>query len=198
MVARYVSLDEVKERLIEKVNFSGASPLQDPRFPVVSATSMNDDQLTRYINKGASQVEFALSPLYIVPFVNINNNTPFDTLPDVTKDFIQELVINRASIIILRTNFAKDTGAKGSEYIKNLEREWRENVEEKLLFRSPEGKYLYPPLPELKYNSDQFDLSAPMQAPIVVNDSVDDNLSYANRKILNTQWKGWVGWPWTY
>lgn len=198
MAARYITLNDIKYRLAEKVNFSGPTPLPDPRFPVTTATSMNDDQLTAYINKGASQVEFALSPLYIIPFVNINNNTPFETLPESTIDFIQELVINRASLIILRTNFAKDTGAKGEEYIKNLKEEWKENVTEKLLKRSDEGKYLYPPLPELKYNADQFDLSAPMQGPIVVNDSIDDNLAYANRHVLNTKYKGWVGWPWVY
>lgn len=197
-VPRYVSLDDVKYRLAEKVNFSGLAPLPDPRFPVTTSTSMNDEQLAMYINKGASQVEFALSPLYTIPFVNIDGTGDFTTLPEMTQDFIKELVINRASVIILRTNFTKDSGVKGAEYIKELVTEWRENVEEKLLRRSPEGKYLYPPLPELAYNADQFDLSAPMQAPITISGAVTDNLTYANRHILNTKYRTWFGYPWGY
>lgn len=194
---KYITLDDIKYRLAEKVNFSGDAPLPDPRFPVTTATSLNDDQLTAYINKGASQVEFALSPLYIIPFGdNVTGN--FNDLPEGTQDFIQELVINRASIIILRTNFAKDTGSKGDDYIKNLMAEWREQVDQKLLKRTPEGKYIYPPLPQMAYNADQFDLSAPMQAPLVVSAAVTDNLTYANGHILNTRKNGWFNWPWTY
>lgn len=194
---RYVTLDEVKFRLSQKVNFSGLTPLADPRFPVTTSTSMNDEQLTSYINKAASQVEFSLSPLYNLPFANINGGD-YDSLPDITTDFIKELVINRASVMILRTNFTKDSGAKGDEYIKELLAEWREMVTEKLLARSPEGKYIYPPLPELAYNADQFDLSAPMQAPLVVQASTNENLVYANYHSLNTAVRGWNAWPWQY
>lgn len=180
---RYITLDQVKTRLYNKVNFLGATSLINANFAESDTNvGLTDDQLSDFINQAVSFVEFTLSPLYIVPFKTLTGGD-YATLPDGTKDFLNNLFINRSCSLILQTEFAKDTGVKGKFFIKQLEEQWCEYIDNRLLKRSPEGKYQYPPLLELAYNESQYDLSAPMSAPVSVSVGRYDALDYANRHI---------------
>ena len=131
--------------------------------------------------------QIILNPRDIVNITNIGNNilyvNIYDNIPASTQDFINNLIVNRSCALILQTEFAKDTGVKGDNFIKQLDDQWREYIDNRLLKRSDEGKYQYPPLLNLATNGNQYDLSAPMSAPVTMKVGKYDALGYANRHI---------------
>ena len=114
---------------------------------------------------------------------NIVNINSYDNVPPTTQDFLTNLSVNRACSLILQTEFAKDTGVKGEYFIKQLEDQWNEYINERILKRSDEGKYQYPPLLNLTTNGNQYDLSAPLQGPIRLQVGRQDALGFANKHI---------------
>lgn len=144
--------------------------------------------------------EIILKPRDIINVTNIGNNilyvNIYDSIPASTQDFLNNLIINRSCALILQTEFAKDTGVKGENFIKQLDDQWREYIDNRLLKRSEEGKYQYPPLANLATNGDQYDLSAPMSGPVTVKVGEYDGLGYANRHINDPARKLW--YPFSY
>lgn len=114
---------------------------------------------------------------------NIVTVNVYDFVPPSTQDFLNTLIINRSAVLMLQTEFAKDTGIKGDNFIKQYEDQWKDYIDNKLLKRSDEGKYQYPPLLNLATNINQYDLSAPMSGPVVNKVGQYDALNYANRHI---------------
>jgi len=189
ITARYIDPNLVKDRLYNKVNFIGNTSLVNPEFEESdSNVGMTDDQLNEFINQASSFVEFALSPLYIIPFQNINGGD-YTTLPPTTIDFINNLITNRSCMLILQSEFSRDTGTKGTQFMEQLQEQWTEWVDNRLLLRSDEGKYLYPPLLNLAYNTNQYDLSAPISAPVKVGGGNYDALKFASRHVNNPSQK---------
>lgn len=184
VIPRYISLSYVKNRLYNKVNFLGNTTIINAKFADSDTNvGLSDDATSEFINEAASFVEFVLSPLYLIPFRNIDGIGDYTTLPSSTRDFLNNLIWNRAASLILQTEFAKDTGVKGDNFIKQLEDQWQEYINNRLLKRSDEGKYQYPPLLNLATNGNQYDLSAPMSAPVTMTVGKYDALEYANRHI---------------
>ena len=185
IIPRYISIADVQTRLYNKVNFTGATSLINPNFIESDVNvGLTDDQTATFINQAVAHVEFVLSPLYVVPFVT-TSGLAYANLPPSTLDLLNNLFINRSCALILQTEFAKDTGVKGENFIKNLDDQWNDYIDNRLLKRSQEGKYQYPPLLGLLTNSNQYDLSAPMSAPVKICTGNNDALAYANRHMNN-------------
>lgn len=143
----YVALADIKLRLIGKVRFTTDDTDENKMF---------EDLAERLIDEAEGQVEQDLSPRYLAPFVNVDDNS-FSTLPDrPTKETIRTMCELQAVSRILETDFGSGSAVNGEKYRDAVDKRYKE-ILEKLLAKKKDGAvdalgWRYPPLPKLKLN----------------------------------------------
>lgn len=143
----YISLPEVKVRLLGKVAFDDSG---------ADENKMSAQLANMLINQAEGDVELDLSPRYAAPF-QTEDGRPFSFLPPrPTKQVIKTLCLNKACLYILDTDFGRGSAINGEEYAKGLIKQYDALVkrmvgvigdEEVDAFR----QWKYPPLPGLRF-----------------------------------------------
>ncbi len=126
----YTTLDSVKVRLVNKVQFQ-ANPkrFEDGELP--------DALLGQLIRDAETEVEQDLRGRYAIPFRSIAFGN-FDALPDSSKRAIRTACDYRAVILILSTDFGRGTHISGEAYTKSAEKLYAAYID-KLLGRDAEA-----------------------------------------------------------
>lgn len=140
----YISLDDVRVRLIGKVRFT--TDIEDEN-------RMHEDLAKRLINEAEGQVELDLSPRYEAPFVAEIDDT-YGSLPNrPTKEYIRTLCELQAVCRILETDFGRGTVADSEKYTEALHKRY-DDMLKRQMEKIEEGSFRYklPPLPGLKLN----------------------------------------------
>lgn len=147
----YITLNDVKVRLANKVRFQDANETlaeSSDKMPIALAN--------RLIDEAEGEVEQELSPRYLAPFQHGATGL-FKDLPDrPTKNIIRTLCELKAVIRILETDFGSGSAVDGSKYAASLEKQFRKIIDKNILAK-PDGmeatkQWSYPPLPSLKVN----------------------------------------------
>jgi hypothetical protein len=144
----YISLLDVKNRLIGKVSFDDDG--DDPN-------RMSAQLANLLINQAEGDVELELSPRYAAPF-QTDNGAPFQNLPSrPTRQIIRTLCLNKAVMYILDTDFGRGSAINGEEYSKGLQKQYDWIVERAIGIIGKEEvdayrQWKYPPLPGLMLN----------------------------------------------
>jgi hypothetical protein len=187
---RYITLDDVKSRLIGKVEFDDGTLNQPDDMYVLS-----DDLLSQYVCQAESEVEFELSPIYVIPFVTDSNPPlPYIDLDATAYNLLRTLFLNRACIMVMETEFAKDTGVKGEHFIDNMNAQYK-RIMGNLTKRSPEGRFLYPQIGNLAVNGSRFVVTGTLGAPVASGGGDTSALEYANRQGNNPATNVWFPAP---
>lgn len=145
-MGRYISLEDVRVRLIGKVKFTEDE--QDENRMHVSLAN-------RLILEAEAQVEMDLSPRYASPFQGINGEA-FLKLPTNTREIIRTLCELKAVIRVLETDFGTGTAVDGDKYIRRIEDRYNKIINERVLAKVPgmedQKQWAIPPLQGLKLN----------------------------------------------
>ena len=143
-VPLYTTVESVKVRLANKVQFQSGATLQDGELP--------NELLCQLIQDAETEVEQDLRTRYAIPFRSIRSGK-YSDLPDHSKRAIRTAVDLRAVTIILETDFGRGTHISADGYIKATSDHYESYIT-KLLGQDKEGakkeRYRYsPPLEDL-------------------------------------------------
>lgn len=143
----YITLDDVKLRLIGKVRFT-TSLTDENRMP--------ESLALRLIDEAEGQVELDLSPRYAAPF-QTPEGTAFSNLPDrPTKNYLRTLCELMSVVRILETDFGSGTVIDAQKYAEQTAKRYSEMVKYLLERKTHEGQealgFAKPPLPGLRLN----------------------------------------------
>lgn len=146
-MGQYITLDDVRPRLIGKVQFT-TDPDDDNK--------MQEDLAEELIVEAEGDVEVDLSPRYRAPF-QTDGGGAFSELPaSPTQAAIKQLCKLKAAIRILETDFGSGSAVEGNKYKAGIEARYKEKVEQLLKKKmdgaNPGQGYFYPPLPSLRLN----------------------------------------------
>lgn len=144
-MGKYIANDDVKIRLKGKVRFT-----TDPE----DENKMGEDLLTRLVVEAEAHVEHDLSQRYAAPFVTKDDGT-FKTLPDLTRNYIRTMCELQAVLRVLETDFGAGSEVDAEKYSRTQEKRYekmRAKLMERKQFKGDDSGWLYPPLPELKFN----------------------------------------------
>jgi len=179
MPIQYTTLESVKLRLTNKVQFqAGAQPV-DGELP--------DDLLNQIIQDAETEVEQDLRGRYVIPFKSIKKNN-FVGLPDHTKRSIRMVVDFKAVIIVLNTDFGRGSHINGDDYSAEMAKMYHANIA-KLLGRDQEGaernRFRFtPPLDDLQLAISNRMADDGFKGRIINTDgSEGDSASYAIEQI---------------
>ncbi len=141
---KYVTEDEVKNRLLGKVQFTDVETDQN---------KMQVKLLKQLIDQAESEVELDLSPRYDAPFQGVNGEA-FKTLPSLTLNIIKTLCQLQAVMRVLDTDYGRGSITEASKYYESMKKRYDNIVMERLLKKKNDKEdtqqYLYPPLPGLR------------------------------------------------
>jgi hypothetical protein len=137
----YISIQEVKVRLIGKVSFDDSGS-DDNTLPTQLAQTL--------INQAEGDVELDLSQRYQAPF-QTDSGQPFNQLPlRPTRLVIKTMCLNKACLYILDTDFGRGSAVSGEEYVKGLSKQYDRLLERcTSIFEDDFRQWKYPPLPSL-------------------------------------------------
>jgi len=143
----YISLEDVRLRLIGKVRFT-TDEENENKMPEALAN--------RLIAEAEGQVELDLSPRYLAPF-QTDAGDSFSQLPDrPTRNYLRTLCELMAVVRILETDFGSGTAVDGEKYAEKTRERYAAMIKELLLRKTDGGQealgFAKPPLPGLKLN----------------------------------------------
>ena len=127
----YTTLDSVKARLANKVQFQR-------RSGTVDEGEMSDDLLAQLVVDAETEVEQDLRSRYWIPFTT-DTDQPYRTLPDHSQRAIRMAVDMRAVVLILETDFGRGTHINADGYIAATSTHYESYIQ-KLLGRNKEGQ----------------------------------------------------------
>lgn len=141
----YITFEQVRVRLIGKVQFTPAELFDENKMSVTLAN--------RLINEAEGEVELDLSPRYFAPF-QTTDGAPFAQLPSrPTKEALTTICEIQAVLKILDTDFGRGTVVDGSKYAESLISRYKKMVGRLLEQRDGYGSgWKYPPMPGLQLN----------------------------------------------
>jgi len=133
----YLTYDEVKIRLLNKITFTDTDPFEG--LP----TELGND----IVANAEAEVEEDLRVWYAIPFVTENDES-WDKLPRNTQLVLKNLLLYKAQIRLLQSSFVKQNPAREENYIE----EWQAEYEKYFAkhFTTLNGIFLRKPLTGLK------------------------------------------------
>jgi hypothetical protein len=177
---RYITLQDVKIRLIGKVEFDEGTLSQNDDVYVLS-----DELLIDFICQAESEVEVDLSKIYTVPFVTFDTPPlPYLNLAPTALNFLRKLFITKSCLIVMDTEYGNDTGVKGQSFIANLTRQYDNSIKN-MMKRTPEGRFETPPVYGLSVNNNRFMADKVLSAPTAMVLEQFDSLGYANSRMTD-------------
>lgn len=143
----YITLDDVKNRLIGKVRFT-TNPADENK--------MQETLANRLIDEAEGQVELDLSPRYIAPFQTIEG-TAFSNLPErPTRNYLRTMCELMAVVRILETDFGYGSAVDSQKYAEQISERYKKMVSFLLERRTDGGQealgFAKPPLLGLRLN----------------------------------------------
>lgn len=185
-MGQYITLEDVRVRLIGKVRFT-----VDPK----NENEMSEDLANRLINEAEGQVELDLSPRYHTPF-RTTDDQPFSKLPNrPTREILRTLCEIQSVMKILDIDFGRGTVINAEKYYENIEKRYNK-IKDDLLKRREEygsGWYL-PPLTGLKLAAHNALADDGFVGQVIVaGNQTDDSGSYPSRRINDPSQTFWRG-----
>lgn len=184
----YISLEDVKIRLVGKVRFTSSSEEEN---------KMLDSLANKLISEAEAQVEQDLSPRYAAPF-QTEEGTAFKNLPDrPTKQIIKTLCELMAVVRVLETDFGSGTAIDGEKYIKNIEKRYKsilnDNILAKVKGAEDQKQWSFPPLPGLRKNWFNTEADDGYPGMVLVSSSSDGRGDYPFKQINSPGETFWSG-----
>lgn len=116
---RYTTIDSVKLRLTNKVQFQEGEKPVDGEVP--------NALLCQIIQDAEVDVEMELRSRYAIPFRSISKGT-FLSLPESTIRALRKAVDYRSVILVLGTDFGRGTRVEGSTYFEDMEKFYNDAI----------------------------------------------------------------------
>lgn len=137
----YISLSDVKIRLIGKVKFT-TDDTEENKMP--------ESLLTRLIDEAEGEIEYRLSQRYEVPF-QTTDALAFANLPArPTREQLRTLCELEAVRRVLQTDFGRGSYASGDEYAKGISEDIERRIDRLIATHDDtRARFKYPPLPGL-------------------------------------------------
>lgn len=181
---RYISLEEVKLELKNKITFSNTN-----------REFMSDNEVLDNIQEAEAAVEYEFSRQYITPFVGVNDETFYQIQQISTIKIIQKMCLLETCLFIMETKFGKSEGVRGQGFLEQYQKRYDRQLYD-ILGKDPKsGQWLYPPLPGLKLdpNSAFFQKGIPFPRVATVGGWANSLTNAVLRRTTNPIKNWWVG-----
>jgi hypothetical protein len=137
----YVTLAELKQRLLGKVRFTTDESDEN---------KMQESLATAMIEEAEAEIEMRLSVRYEVPFVTIDGAS-FSNLPQTTQLQIKAIVLGESLKRVLGFDFGRGSASEGEKYLAFVEKDVNSRIERLIEIREGQfNHFRYPPLPGIK------------------------------------------------
>ena len=167
IVPMYTTIDSVKLRLVNKVQFQ-------QKANVIVEGEMPDALLLQIIQDAETEVEQDLRGRYSIPFRS-KSTGKFADLPDHSKRAIRMVVDELAVLKVLDTDFGRGSHITAEGYMENKEKNYDKQIT-KLLGRDKEGN---------SSPHDRFRFSPPLEGMLLAVGNMEADDGYKGR-IINT------------
>lgn len=151
-------------------------------------TEITPTFLNMLICYAESEVSRRLNRFYALPFQTTDGQA-FTSLPIDTQQYLILLMVMKACILILKTDFGKTNANTSGDYEKDLNDEYWHTLNSNLS-RGDDGRYKNPPLAGLALNPEYFTGITTMNAAVTENLIGSLNMDYA----LNQTTKTYANW----
>lgn len=172
----YCSFEDVRTRLIGKVQFTDSSDPDENRMSIALANVL--------INEGESQLELDLSVRYMAPFQTVSG-APFAQLPQRPTQLVLKTLAELQSVMkILDTDFGRGTVVDGSKYYEALKARYKTMAGQLIEMRDGYGSgWKFPPLPGIMLNYQNAQADDGFAGQVSIIGDLRDEGTYPNRRI---------------
>jgi hypothetical protein len=178
----YTTVDNVKVRLANKIQFETPGGLLDGEMP--------NALLCQLIKRAETKVELLLRSRFAIPFRSART-AKFCDLPDHTKAALQTVIDDRAVMEILKTDFGRGTHTNAENYYKDLDKDFKDGINH-LLGRDYEGanakhdRFRFaPPIEDLALATSNCKADDGFKGMIINTDNCPNVTNYAEDQINN-------------